>query len=99
MISIDALPLELLQHILSMLNRSDLVKFRLVAPRRVLPEVNALVFKNVLIDVDTTDNLTRYPGAEEDGVALQRLKDIAASRIVEHVNILSTYLQNLNDLH
>ncbi|PVF92001.1 hypothetical protein CPB86DRAFT_718326 [Serendipita vermifera] len=92
MISIDGLPIELLQHIFTMLDRNDLVKFRLVAPRRVLPEINALVFKDIFIDVDGTDNLTRYEGAEEDGVALRRLKDIAASRIVEHVNVLTLRL-------
>jgi len=93
--SIDALPLELLQQISSMLRKEDLLKFRLVAPRTVLPFLNALLFENLIVDVDGTDDLPRWVEAEADGVAIKRLQEVSASRISDHVRVLSTFIFEL----
>lgn len=88
--SIDELPLELMRQISSLLQKEDLLKLRLVAPRTVLPFINAIVFENLIIDVDGTDDLPRWVEAEADGVAIKRLQEVAASRISDHVRVLST---------
>jgi len=87
--SIDSLPLELMQQISSLLQKDDLLKLRLIAPRTVLPFINALVFENLIIDIDGTDDLPRWVEAEADGVAIKRLQEVAASRISDHVRVLS----------
>jgi hypothetical protein len=56
----------------------------------VLPFINAIVFENLIIDVDGTDDLPRWVEAEADGVAIKRLQEVAASRISDHVRVLST---------
>jgi hypothetical protein len=90
MLSIDALPLELWLQVASYLSTAEVLKFRLVAPRILLPTINAAVFENFVVDIDGTDDLTRWEEAEADGIALKRLQEVAASRIVEHVRVLST---------
>jgi hypothetical protein len=92
--SIDALPLELMRQISSLLQKEDLLKLRLVAPRTVLPFINAIVFENLVIDIDGTDDLPRWVEAEADGVAIKRLQEAAASRISDHVRVLSTFISN-----
>lgn len=87
--SIDALPREIWLSIASLLTREDLLKFRLVSPRQLLPEVNSIVFENLVINVDGSDDLTRWYDAERDGVAIQRLNDVAKSRIADHVRTLT----------
>ena len=87
--SIDALPRELWLSITSLLSHADLLKFRLVAPRALLADVNQIVFENLVVDVDGSDDLTRWYDAERDGMALQRLNDVAKSRIADHVRTLS----------
>jgi len=89
MLSIDALPLELWFQVSSYLSTAEVLKFRLVAPRILLPTINAAVFENFVVDIDGTDDLTRWEEAEADGIALKRLQEVAASRIVEHVRVLS----------
>jgi hypothetical protein len=90
MLSIDALPLELWLQVAAYLTKAEVLKFRLVAPRILLAAINATVFKNLVIDVDGTDDLPRWEEAEADGIAVNRLQEVAASRIVEHVRVLST---------
>ncbi|KAG8849773.1 hypothetical protein FRB91_009605 [Serendipita sp. 411] len=90
--SIDSLPQELWLQISSQLNREDLLKFRLVAPRTVLPQINSILFENLVVDVDGTDDLTRWEEAEADGVALDRLRQVTNSRIADHVRILTLRL-------
>ncbi|KAG8814016.1 hypothetical protein FRC17_001331 [Serendipita sp. 399] len=90
--SIEALPQELWQQISAQLNRSDLLKFRLVAPREILPQINSVLFEDLVVDVDGTDDLTRWEEAEADGVAIRRLQQVAKSRIADHVRILTLRL-------
>lgn len=98
--SIDALPHEILMQITAQLAKEHLLKLRLVAPRFLLPAINAMVFENLIINVDATDDLTRWEDAEADGVALKRLQDVAASRIADHVRVLSKYsISNLQCLY
>jgi hypothetical protein len=96
--SIDALPLELMQQISSLLQKEDLLKLRLVAPRTILPFINALVFENLIIDIDGTDDLPRWFEAEADGEAIKRLQEVAASRISDHVRVLSTSIFTSNGI-
>ncbi|KAG8758620.1 hypothetical protein FRC14_007748 [Serendipita sp. 396] len=95
--SIDSLPQELWLQISSQLNREDLLKFRLVAPRTVLPQINSILFENLVVDVDGTDDLTRWEEAEADGVALDRLRQVTNSRIADHVRILSKVAASIGD--
>lgn len=90
--SIDALPLELLQKISLLLEREDTLKLRLVAPRSILPYLNAILFENLVVDIDGTDDLPRWYEAEADGVAVKRIHEVAASRISDHVRVLSPSL-------
>jgi hypothetical protein len=90
MLSIDALPLELWLHIAAYLSKAEILKFRLVAPRILLATINATLYENLVVDVDGTDDLPRWEEAEAYGIAVNRLQEVAASQIVQHVSILST---------
>ena len=90
--SIDALPIELLQKISASLAKEEILKLRLVAPRTLLPYINAIVFENLVVDIDGTDDLPRWVEAEADGVAIKRIQDVAASRISDHVRVLSVFV-------
>lgn len=90
--SIDALPLELLQKISGLLEKEDILKLRLVAPRSLLPYLNSLVFENLIVDIDGTDDLPRWVEAEADGVVIKRIQEVATSRIADHVRVLTLRL-------
>jgi len=86
---IGDLPVELLISITNLISRRDVLNLRLCAPRTILPFINAIVFKEVYLPIDTSDDLERWQLEEEkEGVALQRLVDVSKSKIVEHVRVL-----------
>jgi hypothetical protein len=86
---IGDLPVELLISITNQISRKDVLNLRLCAPRNILPFINAIVFREIYLSIDTSDDLERWQLEEEkEGVALQRLVDVSQSRIVEHVRVL-----------
>ncbi len=86
---IGDLPVELLISITNQMPRKDVLNLRLCAPRNILPFINAIVFREIYLPIDTSDDLERWQLEEEkEGVALQRLVDVSQSRIVEHVRVL-----------
>jgi len=86
---IGDLPVELLISITSQISRKDVLNLRLCAPRNILPFLNAIVFREIYLPIDTSDDLERWKLDEEkEGVALQRLVDVSQSRVVEHVRVL-----------
>ena len=86
---IGDLPIELLLSITNQISRKDLLNLRLCAPRNILPFVNGILFREIYLRIDTSDDLERWQLEEEkQGVALQRLVDVSQSRIVEHVRVL-----------
>ena len=87
--NIGDLPVELLLDISSQISRKDLLNLRLCAPRTILPFINSILFREIYLPIDTSDDLERWKLEEEkEGVALQRLVDVSQSRIVEHVRVL-----------
>ena len=86
---IGDLPIELLLNITNQFSRRDLLNLRLCAPRKILPFINGILFREIYLRIDTSDDLERWQLEEEkQGVALQRLVDVSQSRIVEHVRVL-----------
>jgi len=86
---IGGLPVELLISITNLISRKDVLNLRLCAPRTILPFINGIVFKEIYLPIDTSDDLERCQLEEEkEGVALQRLVDVSQSKIVEHVRVL-----------
>ena len=86
---IGDLPIELLISITNQISHKDLLNLRLCVPRSVLPFINAIVFREIYLPIDASDDLERWQLEEEkEGVALQRLVDVSQSRIVEHVRVL-----------
>ena len=83
------LPIELLIIIIDQISRKDILKLRLCAPRNVLPLIDTIVFREIRLSIDTSDDLERWKGEDEkEGVALQRLVDVPQSRIVKLVRVL-----------
>jgi hypothetical protein len=82
------LPVELLIDITSRISRKDLLNLRLCAPRKIHPFINGVLFEEIHLPIDTSDDLERFEFEEEEGVALRRLFDVSQSRIVEHVRVL-----------
>jgi len=83
---LEDLPVELLIIIIDQISRKDILKLRLCAPRNVLPLIDTIVFREICLSIDTSDDLERWKGEDEkEGVALQRLVDVSQSRIVKLV--------------
>ena len=95
---IGDLPVELLISITNQISRKDVLNLRLCAPRNILPFINAIVFKEIHLLIDTTDHLEQSQLEEKEGVALQRLVDVSQSRIVEHVHVLVLKVANTYNL-
>jgi hypothetical protein len=85
---IGDLPVELLLDIISRISRKDLRNLRLCAPRNIHPFINGVLFEEIHLPIDTSNDLERFKFEEEEAVALKRLFDISQSRIVEHVHVL-----------
>jgi len=83
------LPVELLFIITDQISRKDILNLRLCAPRNILPFFDVIVFREIYLPIDTSDDLERLKREKgKTKVALQRLLDISQSRIVKHVRIL-----------
>jgi len=64
------LPVELLIIIIDQISRKDILKLRLCAPRNVLPLIDTIVFREICLSIDTSDDLERWKGEDEkEGVA------------------------------
>jgi len=86
---IGDLPVELLFIITDQISRKDILNFRLCAPRNMLPFLDAIVFREIDLSIDTSDGFERWEWEDvKEGVALQRLVDISQSRIVKYVRVL-----------
>jgi len=86
---LGALPVELLIIIIDQIARKDILNFRLCAPRNILPLIDTIVFREICLPIDTSDDLERWKWEDEkEGVALQRLVDVSQSRIVKHMRVL-----------
>jgi len=93
------LPVELLFIITDQISRKDLLNLRLCAPRNILPFFDVIVFREIYLPIDTSDDLERRRlDDEKEGVALQRLVDVSQSRIVKHVRILVLRVARLYSL-
>jgi len=83
------LPVELLIIITDQISRKDILNLRLCAPRNVLPLIDTIVFREIYLPIDTSDDLERWKWEDEkEGVALQRLLVVSQSRIVKYVRVL-----------
>src|SRR5258706_8407749 len=86
---IGDLPVELLIIITDQISRKDALNLRLCAPRNILPFIDTIVFREIYLPIDASDDLERRQlENEKEGVALQRLIDISQSRIVKLVRVL-----------
>ena len=93
------LPVELLFIITDQISRKDILNLRLCAPRNILPFFDVIVFREIYLPIDTSDDLERRRlDDEKEGVALQRLVDVSQSRIVKHVRILVLRVARLYSL-
>jgi len=83
------LPVELLIIIIDQISRKDILKLRLCAPRNVLPLIDTIVFREIFLPIDTSDDLERWKWEDEkEGVTLRRLVEVSQSRLVKHVRVL-----------
>ena len=86
---IGDLPVELLISITDQISRKDALNLRLSSPRNILPFIDAIVFREIYLPIDASDDLERRKlENEKEGVALQRLIDVSQSRIVKLVRVL-----------
>jgi len=93
------LPVELLFIITDQISRKDILNLRLCAPRNILPFFDVIVFREIYLPIDTSDDLERRRLDDgKEGVALQRLVDVSQSRIVKHVRILVLRVARLDSL-
>ncbi|KIM21531.1 hypothetical protein M408DRAFT_304310 [Serendipita vermifera MAFF 305830] len=88
-VTIDALPFELLQKIFGLLEKEDILKLRLVAPRSLLPPLNSLLFENLIVDISCTDVLPQWAKEKADRMVIKRIHEVAVSRISDHVRVLT----------
>jgi len=83
------LPVELLIIITDQISRKDILNLRLCAPRNVLPLIDTIVFREICLPIDASDDLERRKWEDaKEGMTLQRLVDVSQSHIVKHVRVL-----------
>ena len=86
---IGDLPIELLISITDQISHKDALNLRLCTPRNILPFIDAIVFREIYLPIDASDDLERRKlENEKEGVALQRLIDVSQSRIIKLVRVL-----------